>query len=75
MASKNFHSHRRGSRGAAEGDTGSGGAYEVRWGGQPEEDFRQDLVGDRQRLHFQAEDHALVLLAASHSSAGGTLAQ
>ena len=60
---------------AAEGDTASGGTGEVGWEWQPEEDFRQELVGDRQRGHFQARDHALVLVAAAHSCAAGTLAR
>lgn len=37
---------------SAEGDAGGGDAGEVGWGGQAEEDLRQELVGDRQRLHF-----------------------
>ena len=62
---------------AAEGDTGSGGAYEVRWGGQPEEDFRQDLVGDRQRLHFQVPriscQSGELVGGGRHSHGGGEL--
>jgi hypothetical protein len=37
---------------AAEGDAGGGGADEVGWSGQPDEDLRQELVGDPQRGSF-----------------------
>jgi hypothetical protein len=36
----------------AEGDTGGGGAEDVRRGRQPEEDLHQEIVGDRQRDYF-----------------------
>ena len=64
---------------AAEGDAGDGGACEVGWRGQPEEDIPQEVVRDRQPMAsvvedgFQARDHGLLALvrrAAAHPVAG-----
>ena len=43
---------------AAEGDAGGGGADEVLWGGKAEEDFHQELVGDRRQGHLPASGQA-----------------